>query len=119
VKYITFILLILLIAILLSWQTANATPTEYIAVALCPINTDCISFIEVYPSAGYAPWDILYWEVWQNPPDVMDWQPWPDNGVLETKALGIYVWSPDGVGFKLRLWGQQYKVRMPMVGGVE
>lgn len=95
-------------------NAAPDAPGEYVAMALCPRNTDCLSVVEV-SAAPEVLAQVMYWEDWQYPPDVQDWHPLPDSGWIETKALGIAIWSPDGMVFEARLLGQTYRVRMPLI----
>lgn len=87
---------------------------DYVAMALCRMDTDCFSVIGVY-GAPEVLTQVLYWEVFQYPPDEQDWLSLPANGWIETKALGVVIWSPDGTTFEARLLGQLYQVHMPLV----
>lgn len=96
-----------------SIHAAPDAPEDYIAMALCRVNTDCLSVISVSGAPDVLA-QVLYWEDWQYPPDGQNWLSLPQSGWIATRALGVVIWSPDGTTFEARLLGQLYQVHVPL-----
>lgn len=98
-------------------QVAEGASATDLTMALCPRNVDCASVI-VVTAADLS--QVMFWETWQYPPDVQDWLPVPDDGVIVTRALSVRIWSPADVPCKARLVGQTFRHWLPVLrlGGV-
>lgn len=113
----TWIMVIIIgVLILLIGALADTCHADGDTMALCRIGATCTSWV-IADAPPQVVAVMMYWEFLDPAPDVQDWQPWPtaNGGILETRALGIAVWSPEGVPFVVRLIGQQYQTWLPLV----